>query len=685
MPGSIADNPVWRDIRHWSPDRLLLLASGLALTCAMALLLIARPAPVEQAELRLYDFMQGARRLPPQSPVPVLVGIDETSLAAYGQWPWPRYRLAMLVERLHQLGANGVILDILMPEPDRSSPEVIRDERLRDGIEPAGTPIAGAMDSNTQRLATAMTQAKTTLAYQLDFATPRGTRAPQPVPSLPEGVALTSAPGSTQGWPMPGNIIRSLPILTAAASAEGFTNTVRDMDGTLRRTPLLLTLDGQTLPSLSLAAMLLNSSERVLRLVKTDKETHLEWGETKIPLDATGNMLLDYRSERQPFPYYSARTILDGKTQADSLRGKIVLVGPWAAGLRDAHLTPSGRWMNGLEVHATLIDNVLSGTFIARPGWARGAELLAVLLLGTLTSLALSLTGFRSSLAAVLFGSIGCYWGAQQLLITGGLTLSPLLPMLTPIVISTVLSLLKYGIEARKVQQGLQDLAQAQEQIIFSMSVLSETRDEETGLHILRTQRYVEILARQLATTKQYAQLSESSIQLLAKSAPLHDIGKIGIPDAILRKQGKLSAEEYAIMQSHPLIGAQALARVADGNSHPEKNALLDYARQMSESHHERWDGAGYPHGLKGAAIPLAGRLMALADVYDALVSRRVYKRAYSHEETRQYILDHSGTHFDPDVVVAFLVRDEEFNRVAQQLAEESDMQTPNLAQAETA
>ncbi len=458
MPDVIADSNSFYHIRLLSAGKGLLIAAGLLLTLAVALLLIFKPTPIQQAELALYDLMLIDRRIPQQSGVPVLVGIDEESLAAFGQWPWPRYRLAMLVDRLQQLGAEVIALDILMSEPDRSSPEVIRAERKRDHIEADASASTGDQDSNSQRLAATMGQGKTVLAYQLDFSGTSAFTKQQPAPAAPEGMVLTSSPGSTDGWPKPTGVIRNLPLLTAAASAEGFSNTIRDIDGILRRTPLLLSLEGQNLPSFAMTAILLASPERTLSLVKDGEETFLQWANRRIPLDQTGNMLLDFRSEHQSFPYYSARTILNGTVEPGSLRGKIVLVGAWASGMGDSHLSPSGRWMNGLEVNATIVDNVLTGKFIARPGWARGVELFAILLLGVASTLLLSRSGFRLALVVVILGSVGCYWGGQQLLVTTGLYLSPLLPMLTPVIITIFLSLLKYRNEARR-EEKINELA----------------------------------------------------------------------------------------------------------------------------------------------------------------------------------------------------------------------------------
>jgi adenylate cyclase len=204
------------------------------------------------------------------------------------------------------------------------------------------------------------------------------------------------------------------------------------------------------------------------------------------------------------------------------------------------------------------------------------------------------------------------------------------------------------------------------------MSVLTATRDKETGGHILRTRRYVEILARQIAALPAYSELDENAIELLAKSAPLHDIGKVGIPDSILNKPGKLTSEEYEVMKQHTVIGAEALSRTISASAHPENNDFLHYAQAMIKTHHERWDGSGYPCGLKGEDIPIVGRLMAVADVYDALTGHRVYRQPFSHEEAMAIIRDDAGRGFDPDVVSAFIAMNGEFSRIAGDFSDEA-------------
>jgi len=181
----------------------------------------------------------------------------------------------------------------------------------------------------------------------------------------------------------------------------------------------------------------------------------------------------------------------------------------------------------------------------------------------------------------------------------------------------------------------------------------------------LRTQRYVRALAIELKDHTTFADyLDEETIDLLYKSAPLHDIGKVGIPDAILLKPGKLTDEEFVIMKTHAQIGADALAIAEEGLG---TNSFLTFAREISLAHHEKWDGSGYPAGLKGVEIPCSGRLMAVADVYDALISKRVYKPAFSHEKAKRIIIEGRGTHFDPDIVDAFIAAEELFCGIAKQ------------------
>jgi putative two-component system response regulator len=234
--------------------------------------------------------------------------------------------------------------------------------------------------------------------------------------------------------------------------------------------------------------------------------------------------------------------------------------------------------------------------------------------------------------------------------------------------------------DRNRVLQGMvlertRELAATQDATILSMATLAETRDPETGHHLQRTQGYVRSLARRLQAHPRFRdELDDHVIDLLFKSAPLHDIGKVGVPDAILRKPAKLTPDEYTEMKKHVLYGYEAIASteriLAAAGVSAAAATFLRYAREIARSHHEKWDGSGYPDGLGGDDIPLSARLMSMADVYDAIRSQRCYKPACTHEQAVAEIKAGRGTYFDPDVVEAFTALGDEFVAISQSYAE---------------
>ena len=211
--------------------------------------------------------------------------------------------------------------------------------------------------------------------------------------------------------------------------------------------------------------------------------------------------------------------------------------------------------------------------------------------------------------------------------------------------------------------QAIQDVT------ILTMASLAETRDNETGNHIRRTQHYVKALAIKLRDHPRFAgYFTDHVIDLLFKSAPLHDIGKVGIPDKILLKPGKLTPEEFEIMKTHTTLGRDAIEQAERQLGTPVE--FLKVAKEIAYSHQEKWDGSGYPEGLAGDGIPVSARLMAVADVYDALISRRVYKPAFTHERAVELISEGRGKHFDPDITDAFMEIREEFRTIAKKFGD---------------
>jgi putative two-component system response regulator len=221
-----------------------------------------------------------------------------------------------------------------------------------------------------------------------------------------------------------------------------------------------------------------------------------------------------------------------------------------------------------------------------------------------------------------------------------------------------------------------EEAVRAKDAVILAMASLAETRDNETGNHIRRTQHYIRALAKALRDRDLFAEeLDDAAIDLLFKSAALHDIGKVGIPDHILLKPGKLDADEFAVMKTHTDLGSAAIANAE--RLLGESSSFLRKAQEIVHTHHEKWDGTGYPRGLKGVEIPLSGRLMAIADVYDALVSKRVYKSALSHAEALDIIVSERGRHFDPELVDVFAGIAGTFESIHRRFADGSSL--PNV------
>ncbi len=235
-----------------------------------------------------------------------------------------------------------------------------------------------------------------------------------------------------------------------------------------------------------------------------------------------------------------------------------------------------------------------------------------------------------------------------------------------------VLARVKTNVENKLYRDHLEDLVESRthqleiikEATIASMAILAEFRDTETGAHIQRTKYFVKILAQELSREGKVT-LAKNEIELLFHSAPLHDIGKVGIPDSILHKTEKLNADEFEVMKQHSLYGFSVIKKTAQILG---ENSFLIVAQEMTAAHHEKWDGSGYPQGLKGDAIPFSARLMALADIYDALRTKRPYKEAMSHEDAVRIVTQGDGRtmpeHFDPAVLQAFLLINPEFERI---------------------
>ncbi len=383
-----------------------------------------------------------------------------------------------------------------------------------------------------------------------------------------------------------------------------------------------------------------------------------------------GGLLLHYSGGKGTFPYFSAVDVIERRVAKTAFQNRIVFLGSTALGLRDTVATPLDTLYPGLELHATVADTILRKAFISRPRGAPALELLLTIAAGPIAALAVAAVGVTWGAAIIGALGVGLWLGADWLLRTKGIFLSPLFPMLAIAVSFPVLTLVSFLRERGRADRTTVDLRQARDLLLHSLTSLTDTRDHETGSHLLRTQEYMQALCEELASHQRFRDfLTPETIDLVARLAPIHDIGKVGVADLILRKAGPLTDREWDEMRRHPEFGHQVIAN-AERRAGIRNDVLLTLAKDVVHTHHERWDGTGYPRGLAGEQIPITGRLVAVVDVYDALVSKRVYKDRIPPDEAMQLILAKRGTHFDPDVVDAVWRVQERWKQISRTLGE---------------
>jgi adenylate cyclase len=650
-------------------ERQPLLIAGIILTAVIALLHLFGPTFFRFLDNRLYDTLLRATAKGEVTADPVIVDLDEKSLAQFGQWPWPRYRVALLLKKLKDLGAAGIGLDMVFPEADRTSfvalqRDILQDFRIRAEVSGLPAPLR----DHDRGLAAVLAEGPFVLGYKFTLSEeehPRGESILHPIKVVTVGPTdvLQDSDLLFRAHAVVGN----LKIFSSAAPASGFFNVARDFDGVLRRAPLLMAFKGKFYPSLALATLMQNlaTDQVTLRLTPAGVDS-LQLGRTSIPLDSKGNLLIRFRGKSRTFKYISAGDLLSDRIPRDLIQGKLVFVGVSAAGLGDVHASPLDTVLPGVEVHATIVDNILRKDFLARPTWVPGLELLLILLFGLLSTLLLASTGAAWSVLVLGGGALGLWRGAQWVLQTQGIFLSPLIPIMALAGNFALLTMLKYWQEEAKAKARARDLIRTQDFTILCLASLTETRHRETGKHILRTQRYVRCLCRRLASNPKFRPfLDPETIEQLYKSAPLHDIGKVGVPDSILLKPGKLTPAEYEEVKKHTTYGRDVIQRAEEKFGAGANISFLRLAKEIAYSHHERWDGSGYPQNLKGGSIPLSSRIMALADVYDTVTSHRVYKASIPHDEAVTLLTQLSGKALDPDLVDAFLAVQGEFQQIA--------------------
>jgi len=631
---------------HGAPRRRLIFLCGVVPVLVTAVLGVFRPTFLARLDDSVYDLMLRSTRTKGPGQNVVIVDVDDRSLSMTGQWPWRRDVVGRLIARLRNAGASAIAVDIIFAEPDRyGQPGDSEGRPARDMATRPDTALAGTLR-----------EGRVILGYGLTFDTaPRAQRA---CVLHPIGIAIVQPPDETRYEPLfqATGAVCSLPMLAEAAAASGFLNAAPDSDGILRRVPLLAELDGRVYPGLALAAVAAATGARDMALRIANVNASMLTIDTRtVPVDGKGNLLLRYRGKKRAFPYFSAADVLTDQIPVGALRGKIVFVGTTALGTREVVATPLDTLFAGVEVQATVADNLLEQDFIHRSTLGTTLEILVVLVLGLAAAVLVAGIGIASGLIGASASVAALWWGTLWLLSARGVFISPLSPTVGVLAALAVMTLAKFTVERGRADSASREKTAAQRLMVQTLLSLTEVRDAETGRHSRRTQQYARLLAEQLATQPDFrAYLTRERIDLLSSLAPLHDIGKVGVSDHVLNKPGALTPGELAEMREHPTLGRNVILK-AEARVGVRDDATLEMAKDIVYTHHERWDGAGYPQGLRGTAIPVAGRVMALVDVYDAVRARALYRKCLSHDDTVEFIVSGKGTHFDPAVVDAFL------------------------------
>jgi len=638
-------------------SRRRILGCGLAASL-VALALLTLPGLVAALDRRVYDLLLRVAGPGEPSGRVAIVAVDRSALAAHGPWPWSPPLLARLLQRITAAGAAAIALDTVLQVPD-----AVGDSGLDE-------------HDGTDALVDVLHRSRVVLGHAMTFVS-------APTPQVPCVVLPIERDPSDGSVPLvdlalgprlfhASGVECSAPELTGAAAASGYLNLGPDGDGVLRRAPLVMAYRNGTVPSLAAAAVHVLVGHGPLRI----GETHgypltLELGGLPtVPLDDHGTVALRFREEGA-FPRVSALDVLDSRPTAAVLANRLVFVG---SDVSDAVATPVTGEHPRLNLHATAADNLLQRDFISSPPYARLVTVILTLLLGPSVAGLIVWLGYQRGVIGAFAIGVGLWIAAVVAMRVGGVFVSPVLPMLAAVGAAGLTATWRITRERFRSDDEQRRRQQAQELLVQSLMTMVELRDPTTGQHARRTQGYCRLLAQRLAHTPGFREyLTQERIEYISWLAPLHDIGKVGVRDAVLGKPSALSAEELDDMRRHPMVGFEAITRAQRhvGMDSAHDDALLQIAKDIVYTHHERWDGTGYPRGLRGDEIPITGRIVAVVDVYDALVEARPYRRRIPHQEAVTAIVSGRGTQFDPAVVDAFLMVEKDILELGTRLREE--------------
>jgi adenylate cyclase len=619
----------------------------------------------------LFDSYQKNYPREPLSQPVTIVGIDELSLSRHGQWPWPRTQLAGLLDAIGQHQPAAVGLDMYMPERDQTSPD-----RVADTLPPdtPGSVIEALqqMPSHEEVLAAALHRLPSVLGAagfdHQSYTTSAGMR------SRPLLISGGDALPHVRRFDA---VLASLPELQAAAWGQAILSVDLDL-GVVRRIPLVSAIGDTLVSGLAMEMLRVATGEAAVRVHVGDHGVdNVAVADLVVPTQPSGDIWLHFsRLEDTSSRYVSAASVLDGSVEPDMLAGKLVLLGLTGSGLHDMRTTALGELVPGIEIQAQVLESLFDGRLVIRPWWMKWLET------GTIIALALMLIWYiprtdsplARFLSAVPRASAWITLAINILLIATGYLLfryqgllfdaSSFFIILSGVIGSLIAStLIEIGRQKEQLAIKQQRVREAANLIAGEFALALDMPIHGSYMNNRQTmQQMTRRLATEVARQSPYRhQVQEMNIDNLARAAEYCDLGLAQVPQDILQIPGPLDAQQRKQVESHAELGALAAKAMRQsfesrgGEQASLSSEFLEALEEVALSHHENWDGSGYPHQLAGEAIPLAARIVAIVDTWDSLQSNRPWRVRLTHEAAIEVIRSESGRRFDPILVECFL------------------------------
>ncbi len=581
---------------------------------------------LEELDYKLYDYLSSIDRVKPDTNASshvVIIDVDEKSLNEFGAWPWSRLIDAGLLAKVNAHKPAVIAFNFLFTQADAYGAKTIQDFYQKTFHQ---TMDISGIDKNLQ-------DSDKVFANYIKEANA----------SLPVYILNNK------------DMISNYPLYHENYDRFGFMNIYSDSDGILRRAKLFSYVNNSYIPAFSLDILSSFDKNSTKRSQKMDILGY------KFKTDENYQVLIDTSVHINSI---SALDVMSFDVEREKIEGKIAIIGALSAGMEKDFKIVGDKEISNTQFQAMVVENIMSQTLKYQDNKYKAYVIYLSMLLTVLAIIFIAFRFYILLFMLFVFALLGVLILSYMRLKTGVYISAGY--FLVPFSITAFGLTLMFTIISKIDKQKFdKEIYKAQSATLESMSLLVGVYDNETGGHIIRTKKYAQKIASFLYEHRYYRdKISPEFIELIYYTAPMHDIGKVGIPESILKKPAKFTVDEFEVMKKHPTIAKDIIDKIIGSQG---INPFLKMSRNIAYSHHEKWNGSGYPQGLSRYEIPLEAQIMGVADMYDALISKRCYKKEFSFEDTEALILQESGVAFDPTVVKAFYHLKDEFKQIALQ------------------